>query len=121
MYCYGEVVVVVGQGGEGLVDFVVEMGWEFGFYYLLVDLCVGFGQGVDVVDVQGVQGCVDMVVEVILFEEVMVGLGGGGKFVGYGNVGIGQVVDYFVEGCVFVFYMFYIMDVEFIEGNYVFY
>lgn len=120
-HCHGEVVVAVGQGGEGLADLAVETGRELGFHHPLADLRAGLGQGVDVVDVQGVQGRVDTVVEATLLEEVTVGLGGGGKSAGYGNAGTGQVADHLAEGCVLAPHMLYIMDAELIEGNYVLY
>lgn len=120
-HCHGRVVVAVSRDGEGLADLVVETGREFGFHHLLADLRTGLGQGVDITDAQGTQGCVDTAIEATLLEEVTVGLGGGGEFARYGNTGTGQVVDYLTERCALVPHMLCIMDVKLIEGSYVLY
>jgi hypothetical protein len=52
------VVVAGGQRGEGRTDFGVQLR-EFGFHDPLADLGAGLGQGIDVIDVQGVERGVD--------------------------------------------------------------
>ena len=59
----GHVRVTGRQGGEGGANFFVELLGELGFHDPLADLGAGLGQGVDVIDVQGVQRGVDLGVE----------------------------------------------------------
>ncbi|MNZ63587.1 hypothetical protein D3C78_817360 [compost metagenome] len=87
----------------------------------MTNLRAGLGQGVHVIDIEGIQRRMDAIVQAALLEEVPVGLGSGGETTRYGNAGTGKIADHFAQGCVLAPHMFDVMHAELIEGNYVLY
>ncbi|MCY1285317.1 hypothetical protein D9M70_342490 [compost metagenome] len=118
---HGQVVVVLGQLGEGGADFGIQAGGELGIHDPFADLGAGLGQGVDVIHIELVEGGVDAIVQATLLEEVTVGLGGSGKTTRNGNASASQIADHLAQGCVLAPHMLNIVNAELIEGNYVLY
>ena len=108
-------------GGEAYLAMAQEALGELGFHDPLTNLRAGLGQGVDIVDVEGVERGVDTVVQAALFEEVTVRLSRSGKAARNRNAGTGKIADHLAQGCVLAPHMLHIMDAELIEGNYVLY
>src|SRR5690606_5023355 len=104
---------------EGGTNGGVQRRRKLGVHYPLADLRAGFRQGVDVIDIEGVEDGVDTLVESALVEEVTIGLGGGGEAARYRNAGAGQVTDHLAQGGVLAPYPLDVMVAELIEGNYV--
>ena len=75
----------------------------------------------EVSGVEGVERGMNTVVQAALFEEVTVGLGGGGKAAGNRYACTGEVADHLAQGCILAPYMLHIVDAELIEGNDVLY
>ena len=120
-YGDGHIGVATGHGGEGAANFAVQALGELGFHHPLADLRAGLGQGVDVIDIQGVQRRMDLLVQPAQVEKVPVGLGGGGETTGYRDTGTGEVADHLAQGGVLAPYVLNIVIAELIEGNYVLY
>ncbi|MNQ31146.1 hypothetical protein D3C85_445110 [compost metagenome] len=118
---HGHVRVAGRQRGKRGADFGIQFFGEFGFHDPLTDLCAGFGQGVDVVDVERIEGRVDLVVEAAQFEEITISLSRRGEAAGDRNTGACQVTDHLAQGCVLAPHMLNIVFAELIEGNYVLY
>ncbi len=106
----GHVVVALGHFGERGTDFCVQARRELGVHHPLTDLCAGLGQGIDVIDVQCVQGCMDAVVQATLFEKVAVRLSRSGKAARHRDAGTCEVTDHLAQGCVLAPHMLYIVD-----------
>ncbi|VVN12319.1 hypothetical protein PS639_03855 [Pseudomonas fluorescens] len=118
---HGHVRVAGRQRGERGADFGVEFLGELGFHDPLTDLRAGLGQGVHIVDVQGVERGMDLLVQAAQLQKITISLSCRGKATGHRYTGTGQVTDHLAQGCVLAPHMLYIMDAELIEGNYVLY
>ena len=118
---HGHVVVAGAHGGEGFTNLLVQLGGELGVHHPLANLRAGLGQGIDVIDIQGVERCVDLRIQAALLEKVAISLSRSGETAGNRNAGAGQVADHLAEGCVLAPHMLNIVIAELIEGNYVLY
>ena len=120
-HSHGHVVVAGAHDGEGFADLLVQLGRELGVHHPLANLRAGLGQGIDVIDIEGVKRCVDLRIQAALLEKIAVGLSRSGETAGNRDTGAGQVTDHLAEGCVLAPHMLNIVIAELIEGNYVLY
>ncbi len=92
--------VALGNPGEGLADLRIQTLRERRVHDPLANLRASLGQGDDVIDIQGIEGGVDALVQAALLEEIAVGLGRGGEPAWNGHARASQVGDHLAEGCV---------------------
>ncbi|MNK87239.1 hypothetical protein D3C87_1071700 [compost metagenome] len=118
---HGHVRVAGGQRGERGTNFGIQFFRELGFHDPLTDLGTGLGQGIHVVDVQGIEGVVNLLVQAAQFEEITICLSGRGEATGHRYTGTCKVADHLAQGCVLAPHMLNIVFAELIEGNYVLY
>jgi hypothetical protein len=113
--------IVASHGGEGGANLRIQFGRERRVHHPLADLRTGLGQGIDVVDIEGIQRRMDLIIQAALLEKVAVGLGGSGETTRDRYTGAGKVADHLAQGGVLAPYVLNIVIAELIEGNYVLY
>lgn len=113
--------VTTGHFGEGGADLGVQLFGESSVHHPLTDLRTGFGQRVDVIDIKGIEGSMNLIVQTAQFKKVPVGLGCSGETTRHRNSGTGKVADHLAQGGVLAPYVLNIVIAELVEGNYVLY
>ncbi|BAQ73570.1 uncharacterized protein POS17_1876 [Pseudomonas sp. Os17] len=87
----------------------------------MTDLRAGLGQGVDVIDIQRIEGGMDLVVQTAQLKKITISLSCRGKATRDRYARTCEVADHLAQGCVLAPHMLNIVFAELIEGNYVLY
>ena len=96
----------------GFTNSVFQLTLERSIDDPLADLCPGFRQFRDVVNVGFIQQFINALVDAALIKKLIKRISGCGKPVGYGNTHRGQVCNHFSQGGIFASDSVYIIHAE---------
>src|SRR5690606_21578969 len=96
--------ILAAQPGVGGADVRVQRWLQRGVDHPLADLAASGGQRVDVLHVQLREPVVDALVQIVVRDEILECLGGGGEATGHRDAEAGQVPDHLAEGGILAAY-----------------
>src|SRR5690606_33769189 len=82
-YCYRQVVIAGRHFGKGCANIGVQLRRELGGHDPAADLRTGLGQGVDIIYIQRVEHCMNLLVQAAELHEITIGLRSSGETTRY--------------------------------------